>query len=63
MELKPCPFCGSEVEIVKDKDWLGMEEFRIECPNQECQWLVITAEGLSEGVKAWNRRAKESEGE
>jgi len=43
-KLKPCPFCGSEVEIEKRPLWgepggggyRGCYEFIIQCPNWDC---------------------------
>lgn len=61
-ELKPCPFCGGEVEI----DMLDSENSRnvkiysaVHC--HEChQWFF---KGLSEEktIAAWNRRSQQEE--
>lgn len=59
-ELKPCPFCGGEVQLFKD-DW---DKYGAHC--KECQatvgvhlgegWRAMLA-NRKEAVTAWNRRA------
>ena len=39
VELKPCPFCGGEVELVHDAD---MEHYVIECENHGWESLCKT---------------------
>ncbi len=55
-ELKPCPFCGSEViaerQIIPDYNYLVC--FKCGCCTKVC-------ETNKEAVKAWNNRAKEKE--
>lgn len=58
-ELKPCPFCGVEAEVV----WLDsvyIHGFVARCANAEC---IIVAETdiyptEAEAVEAWNTRAE-----
>ena len=66
-ELKPCPFCGSEVQLAinglvyKRHGW---KAYVIVCTN----WNCICATGIGdsqfeteeEAAKAWNRRYYES---
>ena len=61
-ELKPCPFCGGEAEIVphrffseKLKAW-KTESYGVECKN--CHTSGYQFWGCEEhAIKAWNRRA------
>ena len=54
-ELKPCPFCGSEAEVV-DR---GLDRYCIECTG--CSAALGEAWGTEESksflTKLWNRRA------
>jgi len=54
-ELKPCPFCGGEAEIVQ----YGTPRYStiIEC--QECGCKLENGETFNHG-NAWNRRDKEA---
>lgn len=59
-KLKPCPFCGSSIKIVKSYLRIGGDEivyYIIKCPDIECilNSLGDTKKGTSE---KWNRRAK-----
>ena len=54
-ELKPCPFCGGEVYIVKGFSGLHM----ILCGNCGLTAGFQSKEGKKESVKAWNRRTQE----
>ena len=54
-ELKPCPFCGGQTEIVLESDY-----FTVRCTNTECYSVIDdwrTSE--DEATKAWNRRIKD----
>ena len=70
-KLKPCPFCGNEVEVEKIPLWSGngrgysgCYEFRIKCEN--CGGTVdqpkndsiyrSEEESRENAIKAWNRR-------
>ena len=52
-ELKPCPFCGGEAEIVGD-DYM---EWIAECV--ECCASSMTYATEAEAVEAWNTRTPE----
>ena len=61
--LKPCPFCGSEGEIV-DIDWSGFPPFGVGC--SECP-VIIAEYGEyklfdteAEAIAAWNTRAEQA---
>jgi Lar family restriction alleviation protein len=56
MEIKSCPFCGSESELIIDKDMGDITEFYIQC--KECM-----AKGPYAGMPIsanilWNNRPK-----
>lgn len=59
-KLKPCPFCGSEVELYKDTDSV----WTINCPNCELNldimWFtrIHTKKDL---INYWNYRPLEKE--
>ena len=72
-KLKPCPFCGSEVELEKIPLWYGngrgykdCYEFKIRC--KKCGCRVDQPENDSiyrseekakkNAIEAWNRRAE-----
>ena len=54
-ELKPCPFCGGEAEIVDTGDLYGHCEYSVSCTSCNCNtdWLT----NKKEAVQAWNKRA------
>lgn len=70
-ELKPCPFCGSEVEVEKIPLWYGnghgysgCYEFKIKCENCGCivdqpknDSIYRSEETARENaIEVWNRR-------
>lgn len=53
MELKPCPFCGSEAEIWGEEDMV-----KVRCSNYECMASKIGwFDEPEEAAEDWNRRA------
>lgn len=54
MELKPCPFCGSEPQVSTDKrGWMT-----IACVNLDCHIDVQGGESVhAEAARLWNTRA------
>lgn len=70
-ELKPCPFCGGEVELyeyesdqtIYDSDTLGYvdTEYRIVygvgCP--ECGCIIADKTSIQKAREAWNRRTND----
>jgi Lar family restriction alleviation protein len=55
MELKPCPFCGSEVKIKRDGGW--REKYYQLCTNNDCVMQDHLYNTEAEAIEAWNRRA------
>lgn len=57
MELKPCPFCGSEAEMAVEKRTQATRVttwYRPICP--ECQCDLGYFDSKDEAVEIWNRR-------
>jgi Lar family restriction alleviation protein len=48
-ELKRCPFCGKEVEIKEEGDW-------VEVCCEDCG-IAMNRVGYAELIEAWNKRA------
>ena len=68
-ELKKCPFCGSEANIVGgSEDWhptsydpdSGGDPYSVVCTGCECG-MALAFWDIDEAIAAWNRRAQESE--
>lgn len=56
-ELKPCPFCGGEAEIVQD-DIFWMQK-RIRCKDENCfAGYGVTFHDFDVLLTAWNQRAE-----
>ena len=56
-ELKPCPFCGSEAELITRQQCLA-DAYSVRCKSRVCRGrthkLVRTK---WQAIKEWNRRA------
>ena len=53
-ELKPCPFCGGEVEVAYNP-YTNM--YFVVCGNAECDVCVNVSSKLkTEVIRIWNRR-------
>ncbi len=52
-ELKKCPFCGGEAEIVEDKNHISF----IRCKRLCCRTYFYESPKVA--IKAWNRREEE----
>ena len=73
-ELKPCPFCGTNVELLKEPLWHGNHgyhdcfDFKVRCPKCGCTVDYThndtiyrsEEEAIANVVKTWNERAKEN---
>ncbi len=70
-ELKPCPFCGGEAELLRDGNgtWGG---YKIYCNGEYCTAMMSSftfREGDKEAeevdrktiIEAWNRRAGDAD--
>lgn len=58
-ELKPCPFCGGEAELVPTRETTVREWF-VTCGNLECNVLACLTNRYyteAEAIAAWNTRA------
>lgn len=56
VELKPCPFCGCDLERRERKTQGGKTEFAYIHPENHCiilKWKIVT----DADVEMWNRRA------
>lgn len=59
-KLKPCPFCGSKVEIID----LGIDKddhyYMMQCSNEKCNSATCFGEvSKKEFIMLWNRRCEE----
>ena len=63
MNIKPCPFCGSEAKLkaIPDSDSSWREYYDIMCSNPDCylctgaDWAMSTSEAI---IELWNKRDK-----
>lgn len=57
-ELKPCPFCGEEPEIVSYISY-HKTVYKVRCNNRDCPIIAATLDYISieDAIEAWNRRA------
>lgn len=57
VELKPCPFCGGQPEIVTPEETDGQYWF-IACTNDNCWGIAVSdfCETESEAIDKWNHR-------
>lgn len=58
-ELKPCPFCGTPVEVDEDKFIRGDSLFRIECMG--CGIHSGAFDDKNELIEVWNRRVDDGQ--
>jgi Lar family restriction alleviation protein len=57
-ELKLCPFCGGEAELITRKQCCA-DSYTVRCKNKGCRGRsqkLVRAE--YEAIKTWNRRAE-----
>ena len=55
-ELKPCPFCGSEVEVRFASANLSTKYYFVECSNRDCKATGPIDLGKSGAAEKWNSR-------
>jgi hypothetical protein len=66
LELKPCPFCGSEAKLLYTGEGL---KFRAACFNEDCgcelpTWGIFekdedVLESIELAIEYWNKRAEQ----
>ena len=55
VELKPCPFCGSEAELITNRSGTNV----VRCSNFNC-WISTKIFGFKEtAINKWNTRAEQ----
>ena len=61
-ELKPCPFCGSDVQLVEELDALNVICNSKPCLESGLVVVIFKRDGTHQrGVDAWNTRATSNE--
>ena len=55
-ELKPCPFCGGEADIIDNEYYVD-----VSCRNYRCRGFAdsLMFESEEEAIEAWNRRVED----
>lgn len=53
-ELKPCPFCGGEAEIISGFGG----KYTVQCEKGGCMANIMWCPDKDSAIKAWNRRAE-----
>ena len=53
-ELKPCPFCGGEAEIISGFGG----KYTAQCKKGGCMAGILWCPNKDSAIKAWNRRAE-----
>lgn len=66
-KLKPCPFCGGEAIMQKDRRWPdgyddGVTTYEVICTNTNC--VIYRADNRyfltkQDAINAWNRRVED----
>lgn len=53
MELKPCPFCGGEAEVINNGYFVD-----VSCKDMNCRGYadILSCKTTKEAIEAWNRR-------
>jgi Lar family restriction alleviation protein len=61
-DLKPCPFCGGDKNMICKTDYDGWDSYAVSCRYPECHGSIFTL-GYGyfatevEAIAAWNTRA------
>lgn len=61
-ELKPCPFCGGNKNVICHTDYNGRDAYAVSCRYPECHGGIFTLgygyfADKAEATVAWNTRA------
>ena len=59
-DLKPCPFCGGEADILEHQFEGFSPTYGVTCLDCNCETYQFF-DTEDEAIAAWNRRAKEGE--
>lgn len=61
--LKPCPFCGGEAIVRKERYVTIEEKWIVECnsPTCVCKPKTIVYPSQESAVNAWNRRSNDEQ--
>ena len=55
MEIKPCPWCGKQTELVIESDFgAGIIREAVACPSLACSAVGPYRETAEEAIEAWN---------
>jgi len=54
MELRPCPFCGSEARWAATCG--GDDSWEIQCSNVDCCIVLFAGASAEETCRSWNTR-------
>jgi Lar family restriction alleviation protein len=61
-DLKPCPFCGGDKNVICKTDYDGGNAYAVSCRYSECHGAIFTLgygffHTEAEAIAAWNTRA------
>ena len=61
-DLKPCPFCGGEINGICKTDYCGGDAYAVSCRYKGCHGTIFTLgygyfSTKAEAIAAWNTRA------
>jgi Lar family restriction alleviation protein len=61
-DLKPCPFCGGDKNMICKTDYNGRDSYAVSCRYPECHGAIFTLgygyfSTVDQAIAAWNTRA------
>lgn len=56
-DLKPCPFCGGETKVFREKLPI-CHEYRVKCLNENCKVFMPYSLNRDTAIKVWNTRTQ-----
>ena len=60
-ELKPCPFCGGEAEVITHMQCMA-KAYCVVCKDKECRGRAVKPlRDRDKAIAAWNRRANDEQ--